>query len=58
MKVSSFKSSVSREEWMNIGHPTLKWEEFEEEAQHWLFRTWSGTLQGRTGTGCPSHMKR
>jgi hypothetical protein len=43
---------------MIIEHPTLKWEEFEEEAQHWLFRTWSGTLQGRTGTGCPSHMKR
>jgi hypothetical protein len=43
---------------MIIEHPTLKWEEFEEEAQHWLFRIWSGTLQGRTRTGCPSHMKR
>jgi hypothetical protein len=32
-KVSSFKSSVSREKrGMIIEHPTLKWEVFEEEA--------------------------
>jgi hypothetical protein len=22
---------------------------------HWIFRTWSRMLQGRTGTGCPSY---
>ena len=55
---------------LNFGFWILNWEEGEEVAfccdlrfviryllslPLWLFRTWSGTLQGRTGTRCPSY---